>query len=956
MLYLHTFGSAYLVGDSGQPLGGAASQRRLLGLLSIIAAAGDGGVTRERAASILWPDAPPEKARHSLTQALYQARRALAADDLFAPGTDLRLNPERISSDARDFDLALRAGRFEEAARLYAGPFLNEFFLPGNPEFDQWADAQRQRSLVQVTHALEQLAARAQSSGDLSAFVDWRRRLAALDPMDSLAAMRLVEALRDTGDLAGARRHLRLHEALARTELEGPPSPELDALRASLERPSGPGVLRRISLAVTAPGEPMQVPDAASANQLTTFAKSLPKKPWLVAAAAGIALAITAGFSMMRPDVPQFDRQVVVAPFRTDGADASLAFLHEGLVELISTRLGGDSAVAPPDPGAVLRAWREHSDDDSRALSQPDIIELAGSFGARAVVTGSVIGNPRHLVITAAATDIGNDGHRVTAAAEGPLDSLTFLVDRLTSRLLVASAGESDRFQRAMTPTPSALRPFLAGLAAYRRGDDVSAMAQLEQAIRGDTGFALAALYLALAADRANAGEQHDGALAIAWRNQAQLTERDRLLLLAFAGPRYPAASTGQELIAAWDAAVAWSPRRPDALLAYAERLMRSGAILGVTDPMGRAGRMLRQALRIDPGNSYAQSLRLSHAIRTGDSGMQRAGATKDLAPWVRWSLAGATQDSQTLERMRSNMSKLGDQDLTAIARLAQQAGERPADIEQALRIKRMRAQRQRDELDAILAQHSLALNEGRPSVALALTEQLAESQPGWRAHLRLRGHDALYCGGDSTAAVKAAEQLSRRVSAPRPKTAAARTVRLADECVLAQWRIARDSTADISSLIDDLRSAGLPNDQVPIAANPHACAELLDATVAVVQHLPGARARLAHVDSLVLRGPGAGDAGTYANILIARLYERTDRPFHALSAIRRRSFADGWPRYLATARHEEGRLALLLGQRAEARAVYRKYLALRKSPEPYAQREVARVRSLMKSSRAETP
>jgi hypothetical protein len=301
-------------------------------------------------------------------------------------------------------------------------------------------------------------------------------------------------------------------------------------------------------------------------------------------------------------------------------------------------------------------------------------------------------------------------------------------------------------------------------------------------------------------------------------------------------------------------------------------------------------------------------------------------------------------------------MSTLGDQDLTAIARLGQQTGEEPGDIEQVLRIKRLRAQRQHDELDAILAQHSLALNEGRPSLALALTEQLAESQPGWRAHLRLRVLDALYGGGDSVAAAKAAAQLALRVDAPPPKRQSARALRLADDCVLAQWRIARDSSADISALIAELRSAGLPNNPVPVGANPHACAELLEATVAVVRHLPEARARLAHVDSLVLRGPGAGDAGTYANILIARLYERTGRPFHALSAIRRRAFADGWPRYLATARHEEGRLALLLGQRAEARAVYRKYLALRKSPEPYAAREVARVRSLMRSSRGQTP
>jgi hypothetical protein len=43
-------------------------------------------------------------------------------------------------------------------------------------------------------------------------------------------------------------------------------------------------------------------------------------------------------------------------------------------------------------------------------------------------------------------------------------------------------------------------------------------------------------------------------------------------------------------------------------------------------------------------------------------------------------------------------------------------------------------------------------------------------------------------------------------------------------------------------------------------------------------------------------------------------LYERLGEPRIALDAIRRRGYMSGWPRYLATAQREEGRLALATG------------------------------------------
>ncbi|HEU4565457.1 MAG TPA: hypothetical protein VFS05_12430, partial [Gemmatimonadaceae bacterium] len=123
------------------------------------------------------------------------------------------------------------------------------------------------------------------------------------------------------------------------------------------------------------------------------------------------------------------------------------------------------------------------------------------------------------------------------------------------------------------------------------------------------------------------------------------------------------------------------------------------------------------------------------------------------------------------------------------------------------------------------------------------------------------------------------------------------------------------------------------------------ACAEILDAQLAVVSGQRDALDRVRALDSLMLGGPAAGDAASYAYLVVARLYERLGEPESALSAIRRRAYMTGWPRYLATAWREEGSLAERVGERDAARRAYARYLALRRAPEGPVALQVAEVR-----------
>ena len=120
MLRLHTFGGVGVVDDHNEPLAGATDQRRPLAIVIAVAVSGRQGITRDKLASLLWPEVDPERARHSLTQSLYAARRAFQTDDLFQLDGSIRLNPARISSDVAEFSQAVRAGELENAVALCA--------------------------------------------------------------------------------------------------------------------------------------------------------------------------------------------------------------------------------------------------------------------------------------------------------------------------------------------------------------------------------------------------------------------------------------------------------------------------------------------------------------------------------------------------------------------------------------------------------------------------------------------------------------------------------------------------------------------------------------------------------------------------------------------------------------------------------------------------------------------
>jgi TolB-like protein len=235
MLRLRTLGGAAVEDEKGS-IGGTAAQRKSLALLTLLAAAGDHGISRDKLLAYLWSETESERAGHRLAQALHALRRDLQASALFLGSTELRLNPALMGSDVAEFVAARRAGRLDRAVALYGGPFLDGFFLSGAPEFERWVENERAGLARDYGEALETLAAEAMARGDRDQAAEWWEQLANHDPLSSRVTIHLMSALAAAGSRADAIERARSYQELIQRELDAAPNPAVLALAQRLRR------------------------------------------------------------------------------------------------------------------------------------------------------------------------------------------------------------------------------------------------------------------------------------------------------------------------------------------------------------------------------------------------------------------------------------------------------------------------------------------------------------------------------------------------------------------------------------------------------------------------------------------------------------------------------------------------------------------------------------------------
>ena len=550
----------------------------------------------------------------------------------------------------------------------------------------------------------------------------------------------------------------------------------------------------------------------------------------------------------------------------------------------------------------------------------------------------------------------------------GPVDSLPELVDRLAAGLLTLDAGvDASRLSSSSSSLP-AIRAFLAGRAAFRRGSFDEAQRSFREATVLDSTFALAALELVHASVWVGGAWSEDGErgkrLAHAGRNR--LGPGDRALLDAWDLDDI----TGPQWIRGWQAASRAAPDRAEIWYELGDAYFHNGALVDLHDPLRLAADAFQRGWAIDSANG-SDSLSptrspivaepVTHMVEIaqmqGDTAAVRrlvatarlrADSTSGGASYLRWHRAVALGDSARrafwADSQRIDPSAWGQ-----VAGFMTWTGVGTQDLLRATdRDARYVEAEHPGEISS--AHASALLNGGRPREA----RRVLHTDDTSTGNLVGQIHTTLYWGGDTTAAADAARRL-----APVAGTAGRRgqggRAQISAICALGTWHAAHADYGYVEAAIRRLRAAidtgvstadSLPPRRDGVADQTATlCAALLEAARASALHLPEARTRLVQADeasrTYILSASLAG------NLVIARVAEAQGDLALALRAVRRRGsgFMASFPWYFSTFLQEEGRLAALTGDTAGAVRAYQHYLALRPNPEPEVKPEVQRVR-----------
>jgi DNA-binding SARP family transcriptional activator len=562
MLRINVLGGLNVT-DDGRLLSGAAAQPRRLALLALLAMAADRGVTRDALVAQLWPDCDEERGRRALTQALYALRRDLGSEDVLLGLKDLRLNPDLITSDLAAFRAAADRGDLEGAAELYRGPFLEGFSLPGADPFERWMEEQRGALARDQERLLSRLAERCRTGGDHRAAVGWLRRLAALDPLNAQVAVRLMQALAQCGDLAGALQHARVYEALLRQELDLPPDREVVELAAQLRREPRALPLEDPPVpAVAPPSEPPAAPPPAPIAQRPSLPPDAPRDP-----------SHTSGWAILRPSLvgTRRSRQVGRPIVRRLPAWSLLA---GGLLLSTGWLLARIAGRTPPSPDASrvvavgrithyplegagvlgqpladMLATNLARVGELRVISHVRMVEVRGQLGerdtpgagARAAQQAGATELIDGALYEMGPRDYRLDLRRVDLATGTVLRAYTCrgtdlftLADSGTRELVRDLGGSAPVVPLAEVSTRSveAYRAYEAGVRRWFVGDRRAAEGLFREALEADSTFAMAAYYYAVSevfGDRHEAFRRMRRAVDLA----ARASDRERLLILA---------------------------------------------------------------------------------------------------------------------------------------------------------------------------------------------------------------------------------------------------------------------------------------------------------------------------------------------------------------------------------------------------------------------------------------
>ena len=677
---------------------------------------------------------------------------------------------------------------------------------------------------------------------------------------------------------------------------------------------------------------------------------------WPFAAGLAIGIASVSGAVALlllggaeHPITTLDDERVAIVPFQYSGPP-DLEYLGEGIVHLIAPRFDGELAPRSLDPASSTAVWRDLT---SREPGSPGD-EVAEALGAGHVLTGAVITVGDRLTLNASLRSVGEAPDLATAHAEGHVDSLPSVVDRLTAELLALNAGEDRPSLAQLTSTsPEALREYLLGQQAARRAEFELGVEHFRRAVQIDSTFALAAIAWIEAGNNALDSDS-DQAYELAWRNRDRLDERDRAYLDALYVPQYPEGHTIAEHVAVYEELLRSQPDRAYAWYFLGEESFHAGYNRGA-GWLDRMRGYFEESLRRDPQNGAAATHVFYVDLLGGDIDAIAESATR---------VAGFPSEGERAALARTVLIML-DPDTTGFETAYSELLAQGGGIDYLIRFPTVFNQRwmvdeaersiqafldfatTRTELRRAYRWGYLTLLAfGRPREADAFLSQI-ESAPDQRVFHEMRLMDAAYGALPVDLGEAAARVHEEQLRGTAPEDRSVDDVRSLFR--LALWRLSQGDASRSVEAIGDLRSA------MGWAIREHAmsfevAAYFLEADLA---QRDGDRARafeaLRRMHLVYDQGITLGrsiNAGLH--FALADLYERLDAPDAALAALEREIVFNNNDPHAAEYMRERARLSAILGDTASAIRGYRQYLLIRSNAEPELAQDIRGVQAAL--------
>ena len=477
-----------LLGDPALRVGTGikALERRAAGLLALTAL--EPGVTRARAAALLWPES--DTARQALRQQIARFRRNYGAD--LVAGADALFIVDGVAVDA------LQPGGGGH------GELLGDLSFDDCEDFAAWLAQQRARRRSGAASGLVQQIATAETQGDLDTAAQFAEQLLLADN-DSEAHHRTLMRLHYLrGDIAQAQAAYERLVAHLRTRFGAQPSAETEQLARALRA-----------------AEVARLPVAAPSGQMVPV--TLLRPPQLIGRAAElIALdaAWQAGQAVLLLGEPGLgktrllaefarDRRVLVVQGRPGDAGVPYATLARLLRQAIERPHAGLPAEQRAELGRLLPEFAQGAapaPDGQRLLLQAAVEALLRAVGGGDAAIGGILFDDLHFADDASV--------EMLQGLIGDLhDGLRFVLAQRPGEGSAAAAALRDALEEGGLLTTVALAPLtereVGALIASLQIDqiDIAALAPaLTRHSGGNPLFALETLKLGLASGQLRAG------------------------------------------------------------------------------------------------------------------------------------------------------------------------------------------------------------------------------------------------------------------------------------------------------------------------------------------------------------------------------------------------------------------------------------------------------------------